>query len=222
MIELPPEERPRERLLGGTAEHLTDAELLAVLLGGGTREHNAVGLAQALHADHGGLRALAAALARGAVLRRGIGPARRAGLIAAFELGRRCIAEELRERDTIRDPAHCRDYLRARLQDRPAEVFMALFLDQRHRLIACEELFRGTIDAADVHPREVVRRCLELTAAALIVAHNHPSGYREPSAADIALTRRLREALTLVDVRLLDHFIVGHGEPLSMAERGLV
>ncbi|MFO1425387.1 MAG: DNA repair protein RadC [Steroidobacteraceae bacterium] len=214
-------ERPRERLLERGPAALSDAELLAVLFGSGRRGASAVDLGRSLLAHHGGLRgALGAARAGEPVA--GLGSARRALLQAALELARRHFAEELRSGPALLSPAATRQFLVAQLRDRPYEVFCALFLDNRHRLIACEELFRGTIDGASVHPREVLRHAMAHNAAALILAHNHPSGVAEPSQADELITHRLRDALALVDIRVLDHLIVAGPDTLSMAERGLL
>jgi DNA repair protein RadC len=218
----PADERPRERMLRKGPAVLADAELLAIFLGSGLRGESAVALGQRLLAEAGGLRGLldadAAALAR----RRGLGPARACRLLAALELSRRHLAAELARGAALGDPGRAGQYLSSRLRGLPHEVFAALFLDTRHRLIACEELFRGTLDGAEVHPREVVRRCLAHNAAAVILGHNHPSGHPEPSAADRAVTQRLKQALALVEVRLLDHFVIGDGAACSMAERGWV
>ena len=214
-------DRPRERLLQLGPTALGDVELIALLLGSGDRGRDALSVARALLQRIGGLRALAAADVSEIASERGIGPAKSALLLAAVELGRRIDASALARGAELTDPASAARCLRRRLHGLGHEVFVALFLDTRHRLIACEELFRGTIDGATVHMREVVRRALQLQAAALIVAHNHPSGVAEPSRQDVALTRRLGQALALVDIRLLDHFVVGDGEPVSLAERGL-
>lgn len=217
----PKSERPRERLLARGCDALSDAELIAVLLGSGVPGVDAIALGRALLTDNGGLAALLSAPAH-TVQRRGIGPAKRARLIAALELARRALGEQLRERPMLGNPRESGDYLRARLRDLPYEVFACLFLDNRHRVLAFEELFRGTVDGASVHPREVVRACLRHNACAVIFAHNHPSGVAEPSAADRAITRELRDALKLVGVRVLDHLVIGAGAPVSMAERGLL
>ncbi|MGN6520806.1 MAG: RadC family protein [Dokdonella sp.] len=209
-------ERPREKLLAHGAGVLSDAELLAVFLGSGRRGQSAVDLARRVLADAGGLKALLDAPRPQA----GIGTVAWCRLAAALETGRRYLDAELRRGETLTDPSASARYLKARLAGYPYEVFACLFLDNRHRVIVFEELFRGSIDGASVHPREVVRRCLVHNAAAVILAHNHPSGVAEPSAADRAITQRLREALELVDVRLLDHFVVGHGTPTSLAQRG--
>ena len=169
---------------------------------------------------HGSLRALSGAGLEAFCAARGTGPAKWAQLQAALEIARRVLAEGLPARQALRDPAATRRYLSAWLRDRDREVFAALFLDSQHRVLAAEELSHGTLDAASVYPREVVKRALGLRAAAVIFAHNHPSGVSEPSSADRLLTERLKQALALVDVRVLDHFIVGEGMPVSFAARG--
>jgi DNA repair protein RadC len=214
----PDGERPREKLLARGASALSDAELLAVFLGSGRRGQSAVDLGRGLLNDAGSLKALLDTPDR----RPGIGTVARCRLLGALELGRRYLDAELRSGETLGDPAASARYLKARLGGYPYEVFGCLFLDNRHRVLAFEELFRGSIDGASVHPREVVRRCLAHNAAAVIFAHNHPSGVAEPSAADRAITLRLREALELIDVRLLDHFVIGHGTPTSLAQRGWI
>ncbi len=218
----PESERPRERLLRHGATVLSDAELLAICLGSGTRGRSALDLARELLARFGGLRGLFAAEPGQLQAVPGLGPARSAGLAAILEIGRRHLREALVQRRTLRDPGDAAEYLQALLRDRRQEVFLCLFLDNRHRVIAQEELGRGTIDSAAVYPREVVRRTLEHGAAAVIFAHNHPSGVAEPSAADRQLTDRLRQALSLIDVRVLDHLVIGDGEPVSFARRGLL
>ena len=215
----PADERPREKLLAQGAQALSAAELLAVLLGSGTRGHSAVDMGRGLLAEAGGLNAL---LTRDDLRAPGLGPAKRARLCAALELARRCLAEELKQQPELLNPRDSAAYLKARLAHLPYEVFACLFLDNRHRVLAFREMFRGTLDGASVHPREVVRACLAHNAAAVILAHNHPSGVAEPSAADRAITRELRDALALIGVRVLDHLVVGAGEPTSMAARGLI
>jgi DNA repair protein RadC len=216
----PCDERPREKLLARGAASLSDAELLAVFLGSGLRGENAIELGRALLQRHGGLRPLLE-LGPAALQRvRGLGAARSARLLAALELAARHLAADLMRGDALSDPQRAGHYFRSRLRDYPHEVFACLFLDTRHRPIAFEELFRGGLDGAEVHPREVVRRCLAHNAAAVILGHNHPSGVAEASAADRAITRRLGDALALVEVRVLDHFIVGDGPALSFAARG--
>jgi DNA repair protein RadC len=212
----PDGERPREKMLAQGAAALSDAELLAVFLGSGRRGQSAVDLGRNLLTSAGGLKPLLDA----PHALPGLGRVAWCRLGAALEVGRRYLDAELRRGEALTDPAASARYLKACLSGYPYEVFGCLFLDNRHRVIAFEELFRGSIDGASVHPREVVRRCLAHNAAAVILAHNHPSGVAEPSAADRAITQRLREALELVDVRLLDHFVVGHGTPTSLAQRG--
>ena len=218
----PGAERPREKLLERGAHALSDAELLALLLGSGIKGGSAVELARRLIADFGSLRNLLSAQAPRCLAQKGIGPARYAILNAAVELTRRHFREALRLGPALTAPEATRTFLVAQLRDRPYEVFCCLYLDNRHRLIAFEELFRGTIDRAGVHPREVLRQTLLHNAAAVILAHNHPSGVLEPSQADELITRRLREALALVDVRVLDHFIIGDGHCYSFSEHGLL
>jgi DNA repair protein RadC len=215
-------ERPREKLLARGAHALSDAELLALLLGAGTRGASAVELARTLLADFGSLRQLLNAAAPGCRARPGGGRPRYAILKAAVELSRRHFGEALRLGPALAAPEATRAFLLAQLRDKPYEVFCCLYLDNRHRLIAFEELFRGTIDRAGVHPREVLRQTLEHNAAAVMFAHNHPSGVLEPSQADELITRRLKEALALIDVRVLDHFIVGDGQCFSFCEHGLI
>lgn len=218
----PPSERPREKLLARGAGALSDAELLAIFLGSGLAGRDAVTTARELLAAHGPLRVL---LERGpAQLVRlpGLGPARVCALLAALELGHRHLSADLERGVALSDPNAAGRYFAQRLRGLPHEVFAAMFLDTRHRVIAFEELFRGTLDGAEVHPREVVRRALGHNAAAVIVGHNHPSGNPEPSAADRAVTARLKQALALVDLRLLDHFVIADGPPVSLAARGWV
>ncbi len=218
----PANERPREKLLAGGAGTLSDAELLAIFLGSGTAGRDAVATARDLLVEPGPLRVLLDRPAKALTQLRGIGSARACALAAALELGHRHLAAGLERGDALADPAAAGRYFAQHLRGSPNEVFAALFLDTRHRALGFEELFRGSIDGAEVHPRVLVQRALAHGAAAVIVGHNHPSGNPEPSAADRAVTARLKQALALVDVRLLDHFIVGDGPPLSMASRGLV
>ena len=214
----PDSERPREKLHARGAGALSDAELLAVFIGSGRRGQSAVDLGRGLLASSGGLKPLLESTTR----QTGLGTVAWCRLRAALEVGRRYLDAELREVDSLTDPAASARYLKARLGGYPYEVFACLFLDNRHRVIAFEELFRGSIDGASVHPREVVRHCLAHNAAAVIFAHNHPSGVAEPSSADRAITLRLRDALALVDVRVLDHFVIGSGTPTSLARRGWI
>ena len=216
-------ERPREKLLAAGAAALSNAELLALLLGGsGLRGSNVVDLARSLLSAHHSLRELLSADRAALLARPGLGTAGYCRLQAALELARRHYAEALRTGPLLDSPAATHRFLIAQLRDQPHELFCCLHLDNRHRLIAFDELFRGTIDGASVHPREVVKQALGRNAAAVILAHNHPSGVAEPSQADELITRRLREALALVDIRVLDHCIVGDNGCLSFAERGLL
>jgi DNA repair protein RadC len=215
-------ERPREKLLEKGAAALSDAELLAILLRTGTPGSSALDLARAVLKSFDSLRKLIASDRQRFCAEPGLGPARYAELQASVEIARRQLSETLRTGPTLASPRATRDYLSARLRDLEHEVFCCLYLDKRHRLIQFEELFRGTIDGASVHPREVVKQALARNSAAVILAHNHPSGVAEPSHADELITRRLREALQLVDIRVLDHLIVADNGCLSFAERGLI
>ena len=218
----PAAERPREKLLARGAAALSDAELLAIFLRTGVPGMSAVELARELLAEHGGLAGVLRLDRRAFCARKGLGEAKYVQLQAALEMARRHLRAGLARGAAMTSPRQVREYLALWLADRPHEVFACLYLDTRHRVIACEELFRGTIDGASVHVREVVASALEKGAAALIFAHNHPSGVAEPSAADRQITERLRQALALVDVRVLDHIVVGAGESVSLAERGLL
>jgi len=212
--------RPRERMLTHGPEALGDAEILALLLGTGLPGLDAVSLARALLADFGGLRPLLAAECDAFCARPGMGPARWALLQAAQELVRRSTLEDLAHRDVLTSPEQVRRFLTLWLRDRPAESFVGLFLDAQNRIIAALELFRGTLTQTAVYPREVARQALRLNAAAVIFAHNHPSGLAEPSAADRLLTEALKLALGQIDVGVLDHLIVAGNRSLSFAERG--
>jgi DNA repair protein RadC len=218
----PSEERPREKLLDKGAGALSDAELLAILLRTGIAGHSAVDLAREILMSFRSLRRLIAADRARFCAHPGLGPARYAELQAAAEISRRQLAESLRAGPSMASPRATGEFLRAKLRDLEHEVFCCLFLDNRHRLIQFEELFRGTIDGASVHPREIVKLALQRNCAAVIIAHNHPSGIAEPSRADELITQRVKEALALVDIRLLDHIIVGDGASVSLAERGLL
>jgi DNA repair protein RadC len=218
----PEGERPREKLLQFGAQALSEAELLAILLRTGTRGLSAVDVARALLAEFGSLRGLLTADRERVCQSHGLGPARYAALQAAVELARRHYRELMMAGSALANPRATREFLRMQLRDLPHEVFCCVFLDNRHRVLAFEELFRGTIDGASVHPREVVKRALAKNAAAVILAHNHPSGIAEPSQADELITRRLKEALGLVDIRVLDHLVIGDGVCESFAERGLL
>lgn len=214
-------ERPRERLLTHGAAVLSDAELLAVLLRTGICGKSAVELARELLASVNGLRGLLSSPEKLQVIK-GLGPAKLAQLAAAMEVAKRCLHEDLQSAGALTSPGAVRDYLRLAISAREHEVFVCLWLDAQHRVISCEELFRGTLTQTSVYPREIVKAGLKANAAAVIFAHNHPSGVAQPSQADELLTRNLREALALVDVKVLDHFIVAGSQTLSFAERGLL
>jgi DNA repair protein RadC len=220
--EWPEAERPREKLLMRGPQALSDAELLAIFLRTGVRGKTAVDVARDLLAEHGGLRALLTARRESLCATPGLGDAKYALLMAALEIGRRHLGEQLTRGCALESSRDTRDYLSARLRDLDREVFCALFLDNRHRVLAFDELFTGTLNGTAVYPREVVRRALHHNAAAVIFAHNHPSGVAEPSRADETLTQRLKEALALVEIRVLDHVVVGDGEMVSFSERGLL
>ncbi len=218
----PINERPRERLMTQGAGALSDAELIAVCLRTGSAGRSAVDLGRELIQRFDGLAGLLAADRMSIQAVKGLGSAKAAQLVAVTELARRSLAERLQSRSALTSPQSVRDYLRLALAGRPHEVFLALFLDAQHRVIRAEELFRGTLTQTSVYPREVVKAALRANAAAVVFAHNHPSGVAQPSQADEMLTRQLREALSLVEVRVLDHFIVAGSETLSFAERGLI
>ncbi|MFJ5255707.1 RadC family protein [Pseudomonas koreensis] len=216
----PAAERPRERLLEQGSASLSDAELLAIFLRTGVAGKSAVDLARHLLNQFGSLRLLLEADLEAFSRELGLGPAKFAQLQAAQEMNRRHLAERSREKTALENPKAVRDYLKSMLRHEPHEVFGCLFLDSKHQVLTFEALFRGSIDNTSVHPREVVKRALANNAAAVILCHNHPSGNSDPSQADRQLTKRLQKALDLIDVRVLDHFIIGDGEPLSMAECG--
>ena len=219
----PKAERPRERLRVLGAAMLSDAELLAIFLRMGLKGKSAVDLARDLIGHFGSLNRLFAASEAEFSMIAGMGPAKFAQLQAVLEMSRRALAEALKEGDALATPGAVRDYLKLHLSGLAHEVFFALWLDSQNRLVVAEELFRGTLTQTSVYPREVVKRALWHNAAAVVLAHNHPSGVSEPSSADLSLTRELKQALALVDVRVLDHFIVaGQCQPLSFAERGLL
>jgi DNA repair protein RadC len=218
----PETERPRERLIAAGPAALSDSELLAIFLRTGVRGASAVDLARRLLERFGSLASLFAAPLAAIAEVPGLGPAKYAQLQAVLELSRRALREEMEQRDALTSPAAVRNYLRLALQGKEREVFVAVFLDAQHRAMHVEELFAGTLTQTSVYPREVVRRALAANAAAVIFAHNHPSGVAEPSHADQALTRALTQALALVDVRVLDHFVVARGGCVSFAERGLL
>ena len=216
----PASERPREKLLSMGAPALSDAELLAIFLRIGCVGKSAVDVARELLQQFGGLRPLLEASQKEFCRGRGLGMVKYVQLQAVLEMAWRHIHADMKVGDLLSSPHLVRDYLRAQLRHHAREIFAVLFLDNRNRLIAYEELFQGTIDGANVYPREVVKQALAHNAAAVIFAHNHPSGLAEPSQADIRITRRLQEALGLVDIRVLDHLVVGDGELVSLAERG--
>ena len=215
-------ERPREKLLQKGAASLSDAELLAIFLRTGVTGKSAVDLARELLTRFGNLTKMFAAGEAGFCEVHGMGPAKYVQLQAVLEMSRRALKEEMQHGDALNSPRAVRDYLRLLLGGRQQEVFLVLFLDTQHRVIASEELFHGTLSQTSVYPREVVKRALHHNAAAVILAHNHPSGVAEPSNADQVLTQALKNALVLVDVRVLDHFIVAGSGFLSFAERGLL
>ena len=218
----PEAERPREKLLKQGSQALSDAELLAIFLRVGCVGKSAVDLARDLLKEYGGLRQLLEADQTQFCRGHGLGSAKYAQLQAVLEMARRHLSASMQEGDLLTSPDLVRNYLSAQLRHRHQEVFAVLFLDNQHRLLTYEELFFGTIDGASVHPREVVRKAIARNAAAVILAHNHPSGVAEPSQADRRLTERLQQALDLIDVRVLDHMVVGDGEVVSFAERGLI
>ncbi|MHB8622586.1 MAG: RadC family protein [Sulfuricaulis sp.] len=220
--EWPEHERPREKLLQRGPGTLSDAELLAIFIRSGVPGKTAVDVARDLLVRYGGLRELLAAPPEELCVARGLGKAKYAQLHASLELGRRFLAEKLTRDVTLGSTRDTKDFLQAQLRDRKIEVFCVLFLDNRHRVLAFEELFQGTLNGTVVYPREIVKCSLKHNAAAVILVHNHPSGVAEPSRADELLTTRLKEALTLVDIRLLDHLVVGDGEMVSFSERGLL
>ena len=214
-------ERPRERLLAHGAAVLSDAELLAIFLRTGIPGKSAVDLARELLANLNGLGGLLASPENLQNIK-GLGPAKIAQLAAVMEVARRCLKEDLRSASALTSPGAVRDYLRLAISSREHEVFVCLWLDAQHRVIANEELFRGTLTQTSVYPREIVKAGLKANAAAVIFAHNHPSGVAQPSQADELLTRNLKEALSLVDIKVLDHFVVAGHQTLSFAERGLL
>ncbi len=222
MSELPNDQRPRERLLRHGTASLSDAELLALFLRTGLKGCNAIELAQQLLNQHQGLAGLLAMEPTELLRAHGLGPARACQLLAALELGRRYLESQLRHESVLSDPKRAGEFIALKLRQYPNEVFAVAFLDAQHRLLAFEELFRGSISSTEVHPRELVRRALAHNAAAVILAHNHPSGISEPSQADRILTTRIIETLGLIGVRVLDHLIIGHGRPTSLAERGML
>jgi DNA repair protein RadC len=222
ITDMPKEERPREKLLLRGAEALTNVELLAIFLRTGVRGKSALDLAKDLLDDFGDLRSLLGADQKQFCQAKGLGDAKYVQLKACVEMSRRYLRECLERGDALSNPDDTRNFLMSELSGRGYEVFGCLFLDNKHRVIKFEELFYGTIDGASVYPREVLKKTLQHNAAALILAHNHPSGIADPSQADIAITQRLKEALNLIDVRILDHLVIGDGYCVSLAEKGLM
>ena len=220
MTDWPAAERPRERLQKHGVRALSDSELLAIFLGTGTRDSDVLALSRRCLTTFGGLAALLRAPRQDFCAIDGLGPARYAQLKAVVEMVRRSLGEELTERSLFDSPEAVRDFLKLQIGSKPHEVFLALFLDAQHRLLSAEELFRGTLAQTSVYPREVVKRALEINAAAVVFAHNHPSGAAEPSRADELLTTTLKTALQLVDIRTLDHFIVAGPTIYSFSEHG--
>lgn len=218
----PVDDRPREKLLSKGADSLSDAELVAIFLRTGIRGRSAVDLARELLQSCGSLSALFKASDREFCAIPGLGVAKYVQLQAVIEMAQRALREKIGNGTALNSPRAVRDYLRLKLQGRPHEVFAGVFLDAQNRVLAVEELFRGTLTQTSVYPREVVKRALHYNAAALIFAHNHPSGVAEPSRADEMLTTALKQALALVDVKVLDHFVVGGDSAMSFAERGLL
>jgi len=220
--QLPPDARPREKLLARGPQALADAELLALLLRTGIQGLPVLQLAQALLDQFGGWHGLLHAKLEDLGKVKGLGPAKRAEIAAVLEIARRSLLQELAQRPVFDAPESVKQFLRLKLAGLSHEVFAVLFLDAQHRLIAMEEMFRGTLTQTSVYPREIIKRGLDLGCAALILAHNHPSGVAEPSRSDEVLTQALKTALALVDMRVLDHLVVGSGEVISFAERGLL
>jgi DNA repair protein RadC len=220
--DIPADARPREKLLANGAASLADAELIALLLRTGFKGTTVLQLAQRMLDHFGGMRGLLHAQADDLKRIKGLGPAKRAELAAVIELARRALTQQLAQRPAFDHPASVKDYLKLQLGRLPHEVFAVMFLDAQTRLLKFEEMFRGTLTQTSVYPREVVKRALDLHAASVVFAHNHPSGVAQPSKADEYLTRNLVNALRLVDVRVLDHFVVGEDEVISFAERGLL
>lgn len=218
----PADDRPREKLLAKGPSSLSDAELLAIFLRTGVAGKSAIELARDLIRRFGSMAAIAAADAASFSGIKGLGLAKYAQFQAAIEMARRSLVQDMKAGVNLNSPQGVRDYLRLLLGHKPVEVFVAIFLDAQNRAITAEELFSGTLTQTSVYPREIVKRALALNAAAVIFAHNHPSGVAEPSRADEVLTQALKQALGTVDIRVLDHFIVGQGTPMSFAERGLL
>lgn len=222
ITEWPEAERPREKLLQQGVQSLSDAELLAIFIRTGVRGKTAVDVARDLINEFGGLRKVLTADKESICSTLGFGPAKYAMFQAAREIGKRFASEKLRRDGALTNPKQVSEYLIHQLRDQPREVFAIIYLDNRHQVIQYEELFYGTLNGATVHPREVVKSVLSHNAAAVIIAHNHPSGIAEPSQSDTALTLKLQESLQLIDVKLLDHLVIGDGEFVSFSDRGLI
>ena len=222
MKDLPADQRPREKLQARGPAALADAELLAVLLRTGYKGCGVLTLAQQVLDQCGGFAGLLNSEPDKLKAIKGLGPAKRAELLAVMETARRALAQQMAAAPVFDSPGRVKDYLGLQLAGRPQEVFAVLFLDGQHRLLRLEEMFHGTLTQTSVYPREVLRRALLLNAGAVVLAHNHPSGVAEPSRADEYLTQTLKTALQMIDVRVLDHIIVGQGQVVSMAERGLL
>jgi DNA repair protein RadC len=222
MKDLPADQRPREKLLARGSGALTDAELLALLLRTGYKGVGVLKLAQQVLDTCGGFAGLLGATPERLKTVKGLGPAKRSELLAVMETARRALAQQMAEQPVFDSPGRVKDYLGLQLGGHEHEVFAVLFLDSQHRLLRLEEMFRGTLTQTSVYPREVLRRALALNAGAVVLAHNHPSGLAEPSRADEYLTQTLKTALQMIDVRVLDHVVVGRGQVVSMAERGLL
>ena len=218
----PATEQPREKLINQGAYSLSDAELLAIFLRTGVKGRSAVDLGHDMVRHFGDIRGVMQAGIKEFCAIPGLGEAKYTQLQAALEIGRRYLAVEIKRGNVLDSPQATREYLRLKLGHLSYEVFACLFLDNQHQIIQFEEVFRGTIDGASVYPRDIVKRALELNAKAIIFAHNHPSGVAEPSEADRTLTKRLQQALNLLEIRVLDHFIIGDSQPVSFAERGLL
>ncbi len=220
--EWPKDEQPREKLLNHGPQTLSNAELLAIFLRTGTANQNAIELGRTLLHEFGGLSALLGSSNEQFCQHHGVGQATYAQLQAALELGKRYLSEEIANDEVLLNPKRTRRYLASQLRHYPHEVFACLYLDNQHRLIRFKKLFHGTVNQASVYPREVVKQALQYNASAVIFAHNHPSGDANPSEADISLTQRLKEALATIDIRVLDHIVVGAGHTASVAEQGLI
>lgn len=216
----PSHERPREKLLTKGADTLSDAELLAIFFRTGVKGKTAVDLAREVLQNYGGLRSFLASTPVNFCKTRGLGIAKYIQLQASLELGRRYIKEKIDKKNVLTCPEDTREFLLTKLRDRRQEVFACLFLDTKHRIISYEELFHGTLDSSEVHPRVILEKTIYFNAAALILCHNHPSGNATPSHSDMEITKKIISALSFIDVRVLDHLIIGDAEMVSLAERG--